>query len=257
MDEFLQVFVVAAALVAIVILIGRKKFRRTVVYEWHWGIHYRNGKFQTILPSGVYRWFLPGNEIVTLDNRRQIEAIPGQEVLTQDNAGIKLSMIAEYRIVDPALAMSEAQDIMGYLHTTAQVSIRDAVGKRTLDEILSDRGIVADEVHKTVTAAMQPLGVEVAKVYLRDIMLGKELRSSYAAVLAARKDGEAALERARGETAALRSLANAAHMIKDNPDLVQLRLLQAMSSDEGGKRTFVIGVPSGAASVAEDNADND
>ena len=96
--------------------------------------------------------------------------------------------------------------------------------------------IVADEVSdKTVTAAMQPLGVEVAKVYLRDIMLGKELRSSYAAVLAARKDGEAALERARGETAALRSLANAAHMIKDNPDLVQLRLLQAMSSDEGGK----------------------
>lgn len=256
MDELILA-VVAASVVIVVIIIAKRKFRRTVVYEWDWGIHYRNGKFQRVLPTGAYRWFLPGNEILKLDNRLQIEAIPGQEVLTQDNAGIKLSIIAEYRIVDPALATREAKDITVYLHTTAQVAIRDAVGKRGLDEILSDRGKVADEVHETTISAMVPLGVEVTKVYLRDIMLGRELRSGYAAVLAARKDGEAALERARGETAALRSLANAAHMIKDNPDLVQLRLLQAMSSDQGGKRTFVIGMPSAAASSVNDIADND
>lgn len=249
--------VVVAALVIIGVLIAKQKFRRMVVYEWDWGIHYKNGKFQRVLPPGAYRWFLPGNEIVTLDNRRQIEVIPGQEVLTQDNAGLKLSMIAEYQIVDAALATREAQSITAHLHTTAQVAIRDAVGKRDLDDILGDRGAVADEVHKTVTTAMAPLGVEVAEMSLRDIMLGRELRSGYAAVLAARKDGEAALERARGETAALRSLANAARMIKDNPDLVQLRLLQAMSSDQGGKRTFVVGVPPATVSLADDNADND
>jgi regulator of protease activity HflC (stomatin/prohibitin superfamily) len=255
MEELRTAAIIVVALGVVAYIVFRQKFRRTVVHEWNWGLHYRNGKFQGVLPPGAYRWFLPGNEIVMLDNRRQVVTIPGQEVLTQDNAGIKLSLIVEYRIEDPSAAMREVQHLTEYLYSLVQVAVREAIGKRELDEILGGRTDVADEVFETIATPMKPLGVEVIRAYLRDIMLGRELRSGYAAILAARKEGEAALERARGETAALRSLANAARMIKDNPDLVQLRVLQAMASDESGKRTFVIGVPLGTASVSDDVSD--
>ena len=214
MKDFLFI-VVALALASIALYLAGRLFRKTIVHEWRWGLHYKNGKFQEVLTPGAYRWFQPGHEVRLLDRRRQLEIIPGQEVLTQDNVGVKISLVAEYRIDDPVVAMREVEDTAAYLHAAAQVAIREAVGKRGLDELLGDRTAIVAEVQESAVGAMKPMGVEVTSVQLRDIMLGKELRAGYAAVLAARKEGEAALERARGETAALRSLANAARMIKD------------------------------------------
>jgi len=72
-------------------------------------------------------------------------------------------------------------------------------------------------------------------------MISGKLKKSFAQVVKARKEGEAALERARGETAALRSLANAARMVQDNPQLMQLRVLQVMGESAGN--TLVVGMP--------------
>jgi regulator of protease activity HflC (stomatin/prohibitin superfamily) len=164
-------------------------------------------------------------------------------VLTKDTLGVKLSLVVEYRIVEPHLAISEMEDVTAHLHSVAQIAIRKAVGERDLDVLLNEREAVAEEVHAATSAAMTPLGVEVIATSLRDIMLSKELRTGYAAVVTARKEGEANLERARGETAALRHLANAARMVKNNPDLMQLRMLQSITATEAARRTFVIGIP--------------
>jgi hypothetical protein len=83
--------------------------------------------------------------------------------------------------------------------------------------------------------------VELLEVEVRDVMLPAELKRSFAAVLVARKDGEAALERARAETAALRSLANAGRTVSDNPGLLQLRILQEIGGTSGN--TVVFGAP--------------
>ncbi len=124
-----------------------------------------------------------------------------------------------------------------------QHAVRHALGTRSLDELLADRGAIAADIVGAIGEPMKAVGVEAQAVKLRDLMLGKELRASYAAVLNARKHGEAALERTRGETAALRNLANAARLLKDSPELLSLRLIQAMASPEGAGRTFVVGVP--------------
>ena len=92
------------------------------------------------------------------------------------------------------------------------------------------------------------IGVELLDVDIRDVMLPGELKRAFAAVIAARKEGEAALERARGETAALRSLANAGRMLDDNPGLLQLRILQEVGQSSGN--TIVFGAPEAAVTAA-------
>jgi regulator of protease activity HflC (stomatin/prohibitin superfamily) len=219
------------------------RFRKTVVRDWQWGLLYKRGKFQRILEPGAYWWLTRFHEVLFLEKRRQIEIVSGQEVLTKDMLGVKLSLVIEYRIVEPLLAINEVEDVTAHLHSVAQIAIRKTVGERDLDVLLNEREAVAEEIHAATSAAMTPLGIEVPTTSLRDIMLSKELRTGYAAVVTARKEGEANLERARGETAALRHLANAARMVKENPDLLQLRMIQSMTATEAGRRIFVIGMP--------------
>ncbi|MBN2311251.1 MAG: hypothetical protein JXR94_19895, partial [Candidatus Hydrogenedentes bacterium] len=91
------------------------------------------------------------------------------------------------------------------------------------------------------------LGLRLISVDLKDIMFPGKLKEMFAQVVSARKEGLAALERARGETAALRNLANAAKMIENNPNLMQLRLLQALGEASGN--TLVLGMSPQAAPV--------
>jgi regulator of protease activity HflC (stomatin/prohibitin superfamily) len=250
MSKFLYLVLVTVVVSAFAVVIAWR-YRKTVVHDWQWGLLYKQGRFQRVLKPGVYWWVTPLHEIFFLDKRRQTEIIAGQEVLTKDTLGVKLSLVVEYRIAEPHLAMSEVEDVKVHLHSVAQIAIRKAVGARDLDVLLNEREAVAEEVHAATTEAMTPLGIEVITTALRDIMLSKELRTGYAAVVTARKEGEANLERARGETAALRHLANAAQMVKNNPDLMQLRLIQSMTATEAARRTFVVGMPPTAAAVDE------
>jgi hypothetical protein len=113
------------------------------------------------------------------------------------------------------------------------------VSSRSLEDLLAGR---ADIGPKVLEAAVEPalaFGVKVSSVDVRDVMLPGDLKRIFAQEVSARKEGLAALEKARGETAALRNLANAARMIEDNPALVQLRILQHLGATSGN--TVVLG----------------
>lgn len=98
-----------------------------------------------------------------------------------------------------------------------------------------------------VKAKAADFGLRLITVSVKDIMFPGKLKEIFAQVVTARKEGLAALEKARGETAALRSLANAARMLEGNPNLLQLRLLQAVGESSGS--TLVLGLPPAAAGV--------
>ena len=217
--------------------------RRTVVHDYQWGLLYRRGRLQGIVDPGAYTLWRKDSAITLLDRRRQLLPVVGQEVLSKDNVGLKTSVTVDYTITDPAATVQNVANYVTYMHDLIQQAIRQAVGSRTLDELLDARSAIGADIVAATAEPLRQIGIALQGARLRDIMLAKEIRASYAAALAARKQGEAALERARGETAALRNLANAARMMKENPDLLPLRLIQAISSPEGAGRTFVVGMP--------------
>jgi regulator of protease activity HflC (stomatin/prohibitin superfamily) len=224
--------------------------RRVVIGEWQWGLLYRDGKLQQPLATGPHWLFKPRDRVAFFDRRRTLAYILGQEVLTSDSIGIKLSLVAEYRIVDAVKMVTAVADHREQVHIALQTALRQAVAGRTLDVLLAGRGDIAGEARTAAASGLEAIGLAVDGAWLRDIMLSKELRSSYADVVTAKKEGEAALERARGESAALRNLANAAKLLKNNPDLINLRLLQAVSAGRGAAPTFVVGIPQAGEDLA-------
>lgn len=234
-----------AAVVIVVFLVWRRRHRRVTIYEWQWGLLYRNGRFQRLLEPGVHHFFVPMHYWMTLDRRVESLVVSGQEVLTKDGLGIKLSVVLEYRILDPRLLIQEVplNDVTNlelYLHPLVQVPLRAAVAGSSMDDLISNRDSIAEGTKSAVVSRVEKIGVEVISVAIRDIMLGREIREAYAAQVLAQKRAQASLEQARGEIAALRALGNAARMVRDNPELMKLRILQAMQSSDGRKHTFVV-----------------
>jgi len=165
--------------------------------------------------------------------------IPGQEVLSSDSVGLKISLAAMFQLSDPTKAINTVQDYQAALYQELQITLRNVIGSKTVDELLGHREQIGSTVREIAEEKCQVFGLHLQSVGIKDIMFPGQLKAIFTQVVRARKEGLAALERARGETAALRSLANAAQMVKGNPELFQLRALHAAPST-----TVVVGVPS-------------
>jgi regulator of protease activity HflC (stomatin/prohibitin superfamily) len=236
--EFVLVLLLLAIVVAIVLL---PIVRIVTVYDYQRGLRYRMGRFSGLVDAGPRVSFRGFNEIRVLDGRPTSLTVPGQEILTADGVALKLSLTAHYVIGDPVAAVTGDQDFLRALYVALQAGMRDAIAGRTADEILGARGDIGAATATAIASDIARIGVELLRVDVRDVMVPGELKRAFAGIVAARREGEASLERARGETAALRTLANAGRLVDDNPGLLQLRVLQQLEASSGN--TVVLGWP--------------
>lgn len=180
--------------------------------------------------------------LTKLDVRPRFISVPGQEVLTSDAVTLRMSLAAEFEIADPAVAVNDVEDFQAALYLTLQLALREIIGTAEIDELLEKREQFAPRLLELSRERAATLGLKLNRVDFKDIMFPGDLKKTFAQVVSARKEGLAALERARGETAALRNLANAARMLEGSPALMQLRLLQQIGQSAGN--TLVLGLPS-------------
>ena len=210
---------------------------KVVVREWERVLVYRDGRFLTLLESGRHRMWRRRRELVRMDLRSRLVPVPGQELLTVDGMAVKVSLVARLRVVDLRRAHEGVQDAMAEAYTALQVALRAEVAARTLEELLASRDQLGERVQVQAAGAITEVGLALDAVAVRDVMVAAELRQAALRVVTARQDWLASLERARGETAALRALANAAKLAQDNPALLTLRTLRAI---ETGGATVVL-----------------
>ena len=241
MEYVINVIIILLIFFAI-LLVKKAVIRRMTVFEYERGVKYVNGKFETILEPGQY-WYLPFLvHIQKVDIRPCFVSITGQEVLSSDGVTLKVSLAAKYEISDPNIAINKVQNYQEALYLELQLALREIIGTAMIDDLLEKRNEFANKLMELTAAKIQALGLKLLSVNLKDIMFPGPLKQIFAQVVKARKEGQAALEKARGETAALRNLANAAKMLESNPNLLQLRMLQAIGESSGN--TLVLGMPS-------------
>jgi regulator of protease activity HflC (stomatin/prohibitin superfamily) len=230
-----------AALALVIVLIAASTIGTCVIFEYQQGLLYRRGKFVTILKPGAHLYFRPIHTVTKVDIRAINVTIPGQEVLSSDNVGLKISLAASYKVSDPYLAVNKVLNCHETLYMLLQLNLREIIGSLAIDDILSKRDEIGKQLYEKSTSPAGEIGLELLFVNIKDIMFPGELKNIFAQVVNARKEGLAALERARGESAALRSLANAASVFDNNPNLLQLRLLQVLEKSSGN--TIVVMPP--------------
>jgi regulator of protease activity HflC (stomatin/prohibitin superfamily) len=210
-----------------------KLLRRVTVFEYQHALRFVRGKFAGVLSPGTYWIFSPLTSIQLLEARPRVITIPGQEVLSSDGVSLKVSLLVEARVSDPKAAILESASYEESLYAKAQAALRFAIGEKPIEEVLESRSVFSSQIQADLEPEARALGLELRSISIKDIMFPGSLKEAFSQPARAKQEAQAALERARGETAALRNLANAARMFDNNPNLFQLRLLQAAS--EAGK----------------------
>lgn len=255
MEEFnwlaFVVILVAGLIVLVILHKGRTSHYDQSVYEWQTGLMYRGGKFEREVGPGRH-WLLFNRSLYTVPKTEQTLLASAQEVLSQDRLQFKISGLVTYVISEPRRLFEETAGMLGSsLQTDLQLALREIAASRPLEKLIDERPALDAELLALIVAKSTRRGIRVTGAAVRDVMLSAETRRLYAEFERARLEGLAALERARGEQAALRSLANSARMLKGNPELMNLRLLHALSGQPGKPApTIVLGGGSGLMPVS-------
>jgi len=211
----------------------------TIVQEHEYALHYRYGKFVEMLESGRHCFRGSHHTVRTFDKRKTEFVISGQDLLTQDQASVKVSGLVRYRIIDPELYVNASSNPEAVLYTAGQIAIRDLVSNASLEDVLGRNLEATDSLTKIVAVTGQQLGLEVETVLLKDLMPNGEIKSVLTEALLAKKRALIALESARGEAASLRIKSNAARIYEKQPALLQLELIQALQTNGlGYNNTF-------------------
>lgn len=226
---------VPARLLAMADRLPFKQWVLAQVPEGQVGLLFLDNRFLRELKPGAYGfWNTAGTPRVDLvDMRRQTFEVPGQEILTRDKVSVRVNVAAVMQITDPALAKTSVRDWSASLYQALQLTVRQSLGKRTLEQLLEEKTDVDDNVLAAVRAEMEKIGVRVEWVALKDIVLPGEMREILNRVVAAEKEAQANLIRRREETAATRSLLNTAKLMEGNPVLVRLKELETLEKLTG------------------------
>ncbi|MEX2242616.1 MAG: slipin family protein [Fimbriimonadaceae bacterium] len=235
-----EAFYIALGAIAVIVIwtVANVAVHTATVYETQRGLLYRHGKFLRVLEAGRHRCFGTGYKVDTVDMRATSKVIGNQEIATKDGVPLKVSLIVRFSVGDPLVFKTKFLDGTTELHEAVQVALREAVASLNVEEFVESRAQIATPITESVQPKALGLGLVVHGIAVRDVVLGGGIKSAMADTVKAQYEGRAALERARAEAATMRSLANTARMLDEQPALAQLRLLQAV---ESGKATVVIG----------------
>jgi len=258
-------FIIGIAIFAIIFCFAFLKGLRHafLVPEGYAGLLYHKGKFVEVLGAGRHiRWGCHFT-LDAQDVRKASLPVAGQDVLTADNVGLKLSLVVTYQVTDPVKAAHETQNWQGDLYNAAQIALRSVVSGVAVEALLNQRLDIGAQLLTRVQPEAAKIGVNLLAVEVKDVMFPADLKRAFAEVLKAKQEGQAALERARGESASLRNLANAARVLEGNPALMNLRLMQSLTAAQNAGNTLVLGLPgfvplkNGKAGSAAPNREDD
>ncbi len=213
-------------------------FPQITIYEYQKAVRYDRGKLTGIVEPSQFRYRSSTTTINIFEMREQNLIVAGQEVLSSDALSFKISLQCRWQFTDPVKAFTVVDEYYQTLYADIQSATRTVMELMTAEQILASRSIIGGQIAMIVKEQTNRYGISILAVSVRDCMLPAPLKQLFSKVAEARQEGLAALERARGESAALRSLANAARTVQSNPGLGLLRLIQTIESNAGNKIVF-------------------
>ena len=200
------------------------------------GVLFIDGKYVDTLAPGLYAFWRDTAEakVVQVDLRETMVDVSGQEIMTADKVTLRMNALVSYRVVDARKAVSLTDDVRQALYRETQLALRAMVGTRELDAFLTDKDAVAQDLELAVRRRANDMGLEIVSVGIRDVIMPGDMKDLMNKVTEAKKAAEANLIARREETAAMRSQANTAKLLADNPTLMRLRELEVLEKIAAG-----------------------
>ena len=199
-----------------------------VAAEWEKGVILTMGKFSEIRGSGVF-YVMPVIESVQfVDTRVQVLNIPRQRAITKDNVPVVIDGALFLSVRNPGYAITKVQNYRFATSQYAQSALRDVVGSSSLDDLLSEREKIQEQVAAIVGEKVRDWGLQVEAIQLQDFDLPEDLQKVMSRQASAEREKRATITKAEGDRLAAQNLAEAAKLMQANPIALELRTLQTI-----------------------------
>ncbi|HEX8923541.1 MAG TPA: SPFH domain-containing protein [Patescibacteria group bacterium] len=210
-----------------------------VVNQYERGIILTLGTYSYTLQPGLKLVIPIIQRVIKVDIRVNTSDIPKQEVITKDNVPVNINAVVYFQVLKPEDAILKVMDFSYAITQYAQTALRDVIGGITLDELLTERQIISDEIQKIVDAETAAWGVDVTAIKLQDIELPADMKLVMAKQAAAERERRAVIIRAEGELTASINLAKAADTLAQS-GAISLRTLQTIEASLNSPSNTVV-----------------
>jgi regulator of protease activity HflC (stomatin/prohibitin superfamily) len=211
-----------------------------VLYEYQRGVVFRLGRFAMVKGPGL-RFVIPVvDKIIKVSLRTVAMDVPPQDVITKDNVSVKVNAVLYFRVVQPEKALIEVEDYLYATSQLAQTSLRSVLGQAELDELLSHRDRINQQLQTILDRQTDPWGVKVSNVEIKHVDLPQEMQRAMARQAEAERERRSKVIHAEGEFQASQKLADAASVISSETGALQLRFLQTLTEIATEKNSTII-----------------
>ena len=212
-----------------------------ILAEYERGVIFRLGKLLTRPKGpGVILVFVPIDRMVRVSLRTVALEVAPQDVITRDNVSVKVSAVLYYRVINPQRAIVEVENYQYATSQLAQTTLRSVLGQAQLDDLLSERDRLNQQLQQILDQHAEPWGIKVSAVEVKHVDLPADMQRSMARQAEAEREKRAKIIHAEGELDASAKLAQAAHVIASQPLSITLRYLQTLTEIAAEKNSTIV-----------------
>jgi regulator of protease activity HflC (stomatin/prohibitin superfamily) len=220
-----------APIIVAVLIVGLSLLGSTVkiAREYERGVVFRLGRLLGARGPGVIILIPVVDRMLKIDLRVVTLDVPRQEMMTRDNVPVTVDAVVYFRVVNPEDAVVKVENFSRATYLVAQTTLRSAIGQHELDDLLSQRDKINQQLQRVIDEATEPWGIKVTLVEVRDVILPESMKRAMARQAEVERERRAKIINAEGEYQAAERLVQAAAKIAEQPIALQLRYLQALT----------------------------
>ncbi|ANJ73215.1 slipin family protein [Ralstonia insidiosa] len=231
-------FFSAGGLIFLAVLLIISSFR--VLREYERGVVFLLGRFWRVKGPGLVLIIPAIQQMVRVDLRTVVMDVPPQDVISHDNVSVKVNAVVYFRVVDPERAIIQVANFLEATSQLAQTTLRAILGKHELDEMLAEREKLNLDIQKVLDIQTDPWGIKIANVEIKHVDLNESMIRAIARQAEAERERRAKVIHAEGELQASEKLLEAARMLSQQPEAIQLRYLQTLTQIAGDKSSTIV-----------------
>lgn len=229
-----------------------------ILREYERGVIFTLGRFTGVKGPGLILLVPLVQQMVRVDQRTVVFDVPTQDVISRDNVSVKVNAVIYFRVVDPQRAVIQVENFHQATSELAQTTLRSVLGKHELDEMLSERDKLNNDVQEILDAQTDAWGIKVANVEIKHIDLDESMVRVIARQAEAERERRAKVINAEGEQQAAQKLLDAALILAQQPEAMQLRYLGTLATiGSQNSSTIVFPFPTELSSLLKRLRDND
>jgi len=211
-----------------------------VMKEYERAVVFTLGRFWKVKGPGLIIIVPFIQQMVRIDLRTVVVNIPPQDVISRDNVSVRVSAVLYFRIIDPERSVIQVEDYFTAVGQLAQTTLRSVLGQHDLDEMLSERTKLNTHIQQILDEHTDAWGIKVGLVEIKDIDLNENMIRAIAKQAEAERERRAKVIHADGEFQASTKLKEAAEVLSQQPQALQLRYLQTLNTIAGDKSTTIV-----------------